>query len=246
MERNLRECLDFWEFALCLSKEQLSDGGFHTSSEGFYIDRSPEMIFLYHNLKTQTKALIATKENQQLLLTHFSDKDLSFEKIKTLPQFKDYKLLFDEIDFYIEGAPVFPLLRKANVSLREITRDDEKELRRFYAQISQEDRATLDLDFDDPSTKAIAVFENEEISTIGRYFVISTENGTMDITLATRDQSRKKGHATLCAIEILKDGLAKNLIPRYRMKTDNFSSRKVAEKLGFSPFVHIQAIGPED
>ena len=124
--------------------------------------------------------------------------------------------------------------------------NDKEAIEQFYEGLSEDDIDTLDLDFEDDTTIAFAVYNDDVIAAIGRYYVIPTEKGTMDITLVTSKNYRGKGFASLLLKKMITLGLENNLVPRYRVKTDNIASIKVAEKLGFIKYCSIKAIYPKE
>lgn len=236
------EFYGFWTYATNLPKDALLDGSFHITTSGFYLERNPLAVYLFNNLLTGSTVLIANECHVEKIHNQLLENEVLADKILQLEDFRNHRLEFDDLDFFLISKPEI----KANdQEVIEISNEDQELINNFYAKLSEDDIDTLDLDFENNTTKAWAVIDNENKAlAIGRYYLIPTEKGTMDITLATIKNHRGKGYASKLLNQILSSGINNQNIPRYRVKTDNISSIKVAEKLGFKKFAHIQALLP--
>lgn len=236
------ESYGFWSYAFQVSSDDLKSGSFHTSSKGFYIERNLDVIYLFDNLITGSKFLIANQENVDYITKLLSSKNINSRSILDLDKFDNYNLEFDDIDLFLNKRPLIELNES---NLKKISKNDKDLIELFYKDLSRDDIDTLDLDFEEKTTMAFAVYSDDAIAAIGRYYIIPTEKGTMDITLVTSEKYRGRGFASLLLKKMISLGLENNLVPRYRVKTDNIASIKVAEKLSFEKYCQIQALYPK-
>lgn len=236
------EFYGFWSYAFQVSADDLRDGKFHTSSKGFYIERNPSVIYLFDNLITGSKILVANQDNISYINEYITSKDIDLQTILNLEKFNNYSCRFDDLDLFLNKKPLIDINES---NLKQLTLNDNELIELFYKDLSEDDIDTLDLDFENNTTRAFAIYSYDVIAAIGRYYIIPTEKGTMDITLVTNEKYRGRGFASLLLKKMISLGLENNLVPRYRVKTDNVASIKVAEKLHFKKYCHIQALYPK-
>lgn len=237
-----KEFLGFWSYMTKLSVKQLTGGGLYFSSVGFYCEREPKAIYLFTNFLSGTKVLMGNEENINLIRNSIQEDKITAKEILNLDHYKDYELTFDDIDLFLEQEPNMSINNEGLV-LNQISEDHKQAIDTFYQKLTEDEVDTLDLSFEgDLSIEAWAVWEDDRIVAIARYTVLPTKQGMMDLTVVTDPAFRGRGFATVLIHKLITLGLKNNYIPRYRVKSDNVSSMKVAEKLGFKPYCNIQAI----
>ena len=233
---------EFWKYTLNITLEKLLDGKSHTVSSGAYLDRDASVIYIFRNLLSSSKVLVANRDNLDTINRELVNGPIEADDILAIKGFSDYEVAFDDFDFYLEKEPNFKPTLKTNFEIKIVTRKDQEAISIFYKDCSEEEISTLDLEFDDNSSHAWGIYNGNKILGLGRYYIIPNTTGVIDITLLVTKKNRGHGLASVLLDKILQHGIQNNLVPRYRVKTDNFSSIRVAEKFGFKPYSHILAI----
>ena len=233
---NQKLFLSFWQKALGVSQAQLLDGKTHLSTDGAYLTRNNNLVYIFSNFTEKSKILTANSQNLNFIKDQFSPINI----INQVEEFSKFEIAYDDVDMYLKYHLIRPKKLHNTYILEFYSPNDANKLNQFLSTCSEDERDILDLH--NSVDKIWVIIKDQEIVAVGSYCTIPSFPDMTDITLLTSKLHRNNGLASNILHAITEDILSLNLIPRYRVGTDNLASIKVAEKLGLSKFNQIKAL----
>lgn len=223
-------CYSFWSKVLNLPIEQFKSGGIEFVDSGLYAERDFNRFYAFFDALFGTKIFISSPEQIERFRAMYTEKELhqcTPENLSKSSFLSSRTLLYNDIEHYIpdknelwRGPRPFELLQISK----------EAQLETFYADCSEDDVDTLDLDLD--TDFALAAIVDKQIVGVSSYRVLS-DTQVADITLLIRKSYRGQGLAVSLVSELVHMIYSANLTPRYRAGLRNVVSLAVAKRLGF-------------
>jgi RimJ/RimL family protein N-acetyltransferase len=192
----------------------MKDPKMEVVTKGKYLDRyEGRYLFLFKDIRSGKVILAGSK-----------DKGLSAES-----DIPGYEKVFDDIDYILFQNSDF----KKYKSDHRIKKLDQREVESFCLEISEDDKETLDITFE--NEVIYGTYFQSTLVGISRYTPLTDEPQLIDITIVIHPLHRGRGFgiglASLVIDEILKSGR----FPRYRVRQTLEASRSIAERLGLRP-----------
>jgi RimJ/RimL family protein N-acetyltransferase len=187
------------------------------TSHGTYLRRHKnKYIFLFCDFVTGQFTVAASAKNQ---------KDIAKQKVK---------LIYDDFDLVLSSRNAFRpnALKSRDLRIGPLSKSDSKQIKSFYKKCGQADIDTLDLTF--KRKFALGLYRNEEILGIARAAHIKRIPRMVDITVLLARSARGRGLSTPLVSALVKEILARRLVPKYRVASNNMASLAVADRLGFT------------
>lgn len=228
---------NFWSEFLGLSTTELLSPNYVINSSGRYIEKHQDkFVFLYQDLKSLKKVLIASAKN----IENYQIKTADLDKLPldTAKDFKKMTLAFHDIDYGLTSAEHFtPFdISTSSIEIQRLSLADQAATEHFSNRCSEDDIDTLDFDLE--TDIAYGAFLQNKLIGVSRYLVIR-ETNVADITVVVSSEYRNQKISTPLVSKIVERILADGYIPKYRVQTENIASIKIAERLGFKPLFQI-------
>lgn len=233
---SLDVALNFWSVALGVDKQKILTPLVQKTSEGWYRQRSPEVLYLFNCFASGFTAICGPEG--QLEKISVSHPGFSEESTFSLAGFSQE---FDDLDYFLSDPKVVDSQKKLH-EVRCLGQGEVELLKDLLRSCSEDESDTFDVEIEElnKSMYCHGFISGGKLLGAARYYVIPRTDRLTDITLLTRPANRGHGIGKALLGSLLTEILAKKLIPRYRVKVDNLASQKVAESLGFVKFNRIR------
>lgn len=230
----------FWSGALGVGSREIVGGATSFSSTGIYRERREDAVYLFEHLGS--KSVVVNCPFDQIS----EIKKIASRSLVDLEDFleKKFDLSFDDFDLNLLGE-VNSFTVDDPYSVIQMRGSYRSQLESFLKSCTEDEVDTLDIDDSIPDANIVVVRHSQSIVGAGRYSIIPGTEVLADLTLLTSPNHRAKGLAKAILTTLVHELLRLKLVPRYRVKTDNASSIKVAERLGFKKFNRIRTYDPK-
>lgn len=228
---------EFWGHFLGLSTTELLSPDYVINSSGRYIEKHQDkFVFLYQDLKSLKKVLVASSKNVEKF--KFKLDDLKCLNLDTAKDFKKMTLEFHDIDYGLTSAALFIPSNSfsKSIEIRKLSPNDLEASENFKNSCSEDDVDTLDFNLE--TDIAYGAFLQNKLIGVSRYLVLR-DTKIADITVVISSEYRNQKISTPLVSKIVESILADSLTPKYRVQTENIASIKIAQRLGFKPLFQI-------
>jgi RimJ/RimL family protein N-acetyltransferase len=207
---------EFWAKAFGVSLEEIKSKVPLTVSSGHYVKKhGDQFVFSYEDLLNGKKILAGVAD-----------------RINSLHPIENLEIAFDDIDYVLIETKDFKPHASLTGEIRSII--TESQMTEFYADCSEDDKDTLDLNFDSGADFGFGLYNNNQLDAVARYVPTKTVKQVADLTMLVRNGARGHGFSSAVMSALIQNVLEKNLCPKYRVRSDNVASIAVAKKLGFT------------
>ncbi|MEL6271162.1 MAG: GNAT family N-acetyltransferase [Chloroflexota bacterium] len=126
-------------------------------------------------------------------------------------------------------------------TLRRLEEKDDDALARLRGAVTEDEAAEGDVEIEhDDST---GVFDSDRLTAVASSYIF---RGFVDVGVLTHAKYRKKGLGTAVVSAVISQILDRQNQPIYRAAATNVGSVKIAERLGFRPYVQVSALVVDD
>jgi GNAT superfamily N-acetyltransferase len=223
-------CYAYWSNGLDIPVSKLKSGECLFVTSGRYIERVPGRVYVVFDYLHHTCVFAGPGHLVEAFQSRYTPEEIAAFDADTILQcgfFEQRKPCFNDLDHYL---PVPKQLTPVSSACELIELSKDSDLSVFYADCSEDDVDTLDLDMD--TDVALAGVIDGEVVGVASYRV-PAESQIGDITVLVRRAFRGQGLAVPLVSALIERMESAGFVPHYRAAVHNAKSLSVARRLGF-------------